>query len=69
MGIACGENHCIALTSKREIFAWGSNKYGQLGINPNLISSEPTPIKVQIPSDNIKEIFSGWTHNVVVTGK
>ncbi|XP_055912225.1 probable E3 ubiquitin-protein ligase HERC4 isoform X2 [Eupeodes corollae] len=31
--IACGHNHCLALSNSGELFAWGSNMYGQLGFD------------------------------------
>ncbi|KAI4456139.1 ubiquitin-protein ligase e3a-related [Holotrichia oblita] len=45
--IACGENHSIALTNNGDLFAWGANNCGQLGIgtvtaqesNPTVVSS------------------------------
>eukprot|EP00930_Biecheleria_cincta_P073095 TRINITY_DN60416_c0_g1_i1.p1 TRINITY_DN60416_c0_g1~~TRINITY_DN60416_c0_g1_i1.p1 ORF type:complete len:565 (+),score=124.82 TRINITY_DN60416_c0_g1_i1:25-1695(+) len=30
--IACGMNHCLALTNKGALYSWGSNKAGQLGV-------------------------------------
>ncbi|XP_068143352.1 probable E3 ubiquitin-protein ligase HERC4 [Drosophila tropicalis] len=32
--IACGNNHSLALTSCGELYSWGSNIYGQLGVKP-----------------------------------
>jgi alpha-tubulin suppressor-like RCC1 family protein len=29
--IVCGYGHVLALTDEGEIYAWGSNNYGQLG--------------------------------------
>lgn len=31
--IACGMNHCLALSQRGVLYAWGSNKAGQLGID------------------------------------
>ncbi|GAB0092566.1 probable E3 ubiquitin-protein ligase HERC4 [Sergentomyia squamirostris] len=33
--IACGHNHCLALTNSGEIYVWGDNEFGQLGIGPS----------------------------------
>ncbi|KAL1117573.1 hypothetical protein AAG570_003888 [Ranatra chinensis] len=45
--VACGYNHCLALTNKGELYTWGSNENGQLGLGlkdksvrePSLVSS------------------------------
>ena len=31
--IACGSNHVLALSSTHTLYAWGSNEYGQLGLD------------------------------------
>lgn len=30
--LACGSNHSLALTEAGQVFSWGDNSYGQLGI-------------------------------------
>ena len=30
--VLCGKDHVLALTDQREVYAWGSNDQGQLGI-------------------------------------
>lgn len=32
LGVACGERHSVALTRLGEVFCWGDNKKGQLGV-------------------------------------
>lgn len=32
VGVACGERHSVALTRLGEVFCWGDNKKGQLGV-------------------------------------
>ena len=39
--VAAGYDHCLALTTNGEVFAWGSNKFGQLGIAQNQNSDIP----------------------------
>eukprot|EP00599_Poterioochromonas_sp_BG-1_P006764 CAMPEP_0173134324 /NCGR_PEP_ID=MMETSP1105-20130129/1224_1 /TAXON_ID=2985 /ORGANISM="Ochromonas sp., Strain BG-1" /LENGTH=1098 /DNA_ID=CAMNT_0014046101 /DNA_START=281 /DNA_END=3577 /DNA_ORIENTATION=+ len=39
IGIAAGDQHSLCYTSDSKVFAWGSNKAGQLGINPSELSS------------------------------
>ncbi|XP_076311235.1 RCC1 and BTB domain-containing protein 1-like isoform X1 [Tachypleus tridentatus] len=42
--IACGSHHSIALTSNGEVYAWGQNSYGQVGLGST--TNQPTPRKV-----------------------
>ncbi|XP_011262807.2 RCC1 and BTB domain-containing protein 1 [Camponotus floridanus] len=42
--VVCGCAHMLALTNKGKIYAWG-NVYGQVGVNNNLISSDPIVVK------------------------
>lgn len=45
--IACGDNHCLALTNGGELYSWGMNRYGQLGFG---YQSEAVPKPVLIAS-------------------
>lgn len=42
--VACGYDHTLALTASGELFAWGSNSCGELGIGSN--ENTPGPTKV-----------------------
>lgn len=43
--IACGSQHMMAITSaERELYAWGNNMYGQLGISPKEIETHVNKI-------------------------
>ena len=35
VAISCGSHHSLALTEKGQVFSWGDNSYGQLGIEEN----------------------------------
>ena len=43
--IACGANHSLALTTHGQMYAWGDNSYGQLGLSRTENSRTPLPIK------------------------
>lgn len=45
--IACGHSHCLALTNAGELYAWGSNQYGQLGFG---YASETVPKPILVAS-------------------
>ena len=42
--IACGQEHTVALTSEGDLYAWGSNRFGQLGTG--LTADETNPAKI-----------------------
>jgi len=45
--IACGQNHSLALTNIGELFSWGCNSHGQLGIG---VKGSPEKMPYQIKS-------------------
>lgn len=43
--MSAGEAHSLALTSKREVFAWGRGDSGQLGLAEGLSIAAPTRVE------------------------
>jgi secretion-regulating guanine nucleotide exchange factor len=68
--IACGQQHTVVMTSSGKIFMWGSNKHGQLGVDPTLHSTIITPKEIFFPQrpDGGCILLSGWTHVAILTG-
>lgn len=65
--IACGKEHSIALTNDGELYAWGSNKEGQLGISEDMsIERKPTIIS-SLAAVPIAFIACGGYHTVVIS--
>ncbi|OQS00547.1 transcription factor [Achlya hypogyna] len=59
-GLVCGENHSMALTAKGEVFTWGKNDRGQLGLGH---TSEKVVAPTQVPKlPKIIKLFGGWNH-------
>lgn len=44
--IGCGVKHCIVISTSYQVYAWGSNVKGQLGLKTDNICS-PTPVHVE----------------------
>ena len=44
--VACGDNHSLALDNNRDVFAWGSNLEGQLGIDMSVCTALSLPRKL-----------------------
>lgn len=65
--IACGTTHSLALNQWGQIFAWGSDTYGQLGHQLGQ-SVQPVPKIVKaLATQHIVQIACGQKHTVVLT--
>ncbi|KAH8371053.1 hypothetical protein KR093_006003, partial [Drosophila rubida] len=67
--VACGKNHSLALTSCGELYAWGSNLYGQLGVqSPNELPDCNYPMRLNtllgIP---VAAISCGGNHSFLIS--
>ncbi|KAH8327387.1 hypothetical protein KR074_004920 [Drosophila pseudoananassae] len=67
--IACGNNHSLALTSCGELYSWGSNIYGQLGVNtPKEMEHVNQPVRLStllgIP---VAAIACGGNHSFLIS--
>ncbi|KAK6089668.1 hypothetical protein P3W45_001310 [Vairimorpha bombi] len=61
--VRCGLNHGIGINTDNEVFTWGSNIYGQLGIGNN----KETKSKHKINLKNVLETTGGEHHTLFLT--
>ncbi|XP_062902148.1 serine/threonine-protein kinase Nek9 isoform X1 [Mobula hypostoma] len=45
--VSCGDNHVVALTRNKEVFAWGCGEHGRLGLDSE--EDYPYPERVDVP--------------------
>ncbi|KZC13853.1 RCC1 and BTB domain-containing protein 1 [Dufourea novaeangliae] len=45
--VVCGYGHCLALSDEGNLYVWGANNYGQLGLDTNL--NVYIPVKLKVP--------------------
>ncbi|KAG8311110.1 putative E3 ubiquitin-protein ligase herc4 [Homalodisca vitripennis] len=65
--ISCGYKHCLALTNNGQLFSWGCNESGQLGLGHKCESvSQPTLIK-SLSGVPLAFIASGGSHSFAVS--
>ena len=65
---ACGNEYTLILSTDNEVYAFGNNEDGVLGINDSKLQKyEFTKINFGFYSNKIKEISSGTVHNLALT--
>ena len=65
-----GNSYSIARTSKRRVFVWGNNEYGQLGDGTTIDKYEPTEITSNFDlneNETIIQVSLGEYHSIVMT--
>lgn len=65
--IACGLEHAIALTNNGELYTWGSNSDGQLGLGQDVKSSIKPKLVSSLVTVPIAFIACGGHHSIVVS--
>mmetsp|Transcript_64457 Transcript_64457/g.153848 ORF Transcript_64457/g.153848 Transcript_64457/m.153848 type:complete len:1243 (+) Transcript_64457:75-3803(+) len=64
--VAVGDDHSLAATEDHELYAWGANASGQLGINR--VDNQPLPQPVhKLRQTTIRSLAGGTRHSLVVT--
>ncbi|XP_026883258.2 probable E3 ubiquitin-protein ligase HERC6 [Electrophorus electricus] len=64
--VACGHFHSLALTKGGEVFAWGQNKYGQLGLG-KAITMQATPALVRaLTGVPVTRVAAGGAHTLAL---
>ncbi len=66
--MACGSYHTVALSATGEIWVWGLNDYGQLGLNDRVNRMKPT----LLPYSNgysIRKVCCGEAHSAFLSGR
>ncbi|KAL2498540.1 Ultraviolet-B receptor UVR8 [Abeliophyllum distichum] len=64
--ISGGWRHTMALTTNGELYGWGWNKFGQVGVGDNV--DHCSPVQVKFPHDQkVVCISCGWRHTLAVT--
>ena len=67
--IATGKNHVLALSKKNQVYAWGKNDFGQLGLG-KIDWSIGYPFPWLVPKlSNIVQIYAGKNVSMAVTEK
>ena len=63
--VISGSNHVIILTEEKNVYSFGNNEFGQLGINPEKILHH-FQINKLIYEKNVEDIYTGDDHSFLV---
>jgi alpha-tubulin suppressor-like RCC1 family protein len=66
VSITCGENHSLVMTSGGNVYAWGDNSFGQLGLSDTTNRLRPEQIKA-LRSMGATKIAAGRNHSLVIS--
>ena len=64
--IFCGNHHSFYINDKRQVFAWGLNNHGQLGIGHKENTCQPTKIE-KFDGLNVQRLAGGEHHSIALT--
>lgn len=64
--VCCGWDSSAALTRDGELYVWGSNRYGQLGLDHSVFPATSQPCKILI-GERIRCVSMGLRHTAIVT--
>lgn len=67
--IFCGNHHSFYINNKKQVFAWGLNNWGQLGIGSRLNTAIPVRVRELDPyeEDYVVQIEGGEHHSIALT--
>ncbi|XP_012252634.2 probable E3 ubiquitin-protein ligase HERC4 isoform X1 [Athalia rosae] len=65
--VACGAKHTLALTNNGELYAWGCNEEGQLGLGVETTKELKPKLLTSLASIPMSHIACGGSHSIVVS--
>ncbi|XP_048471315.1 probable E3 ubiquitin-protein ligase HERC3 isoform X3 [Rhincodon typus] len=65
--VACGNNHSLALTKDGQLFAWGQNTYGQLGLGTTDASQHNHQRVISLIGMPVAQITAGGEHSFALS--
>ncbi|XP_054996003.1 probable E3 ubiquitin-protein ligase HERC6 [Sorex araneus] len=65
--VSCGDHHSLALTEGGQLFSWGSNSHGQLGLGEEGPSqAEPRPVR-SLQGIPLAQVAAGGAHSFALS--
>ncbi|XP_031717112.1 probable E3 ubiquitin-protein ligase HERC6 [Anarrhichthys ocellatus] len=65
--VACGNSHSLALTNGGDVFSWGLNSHGQLGLGKEVMLQYVPVLVCALSGVAVTQISAGATHSLFLT--
>ncbi|XP_043916330.1 probable E3 ubiquitin-protein ligase HERC3 [Protopterus annectens] len=65
--VSCGSSHCIALAKDGQLFTWGLNSHGQLGLGKGLSSQVSPQVVKYLYGIPLSQIAAGGCHSFALS--
>uniref|UniRef100_A0A8C5UM04 Uncharacterized protein n=1 Tax=Malurus cyaneus samueli TaxID=2593467 RepID=A0A8C5UM04_9PASS len=65
--IACGDQHAMALSRGGELFTWGQNTHGQLGVGSQKTLTPKPQLVERLKGIPLAQIAAGGAHSTTVS--
>ncbi|WJX40937.1 HECT-type E3 ubiquitin transferase [Trifolium repens] len=66
--VACGGYHTCVLTNTGELYTWGSNENGCLGIGSSYAIHSPEKVQGPFLESCVVQVSCGWKHTAAISG-
>ncbi|XP_054805466.1 ultraviolet-B receptor UVR8 isoform X9 [Prosopis cineraria] len=67
--VACGGYHTCVLTNSGELYTWGSNENGCLGIGSSDVIDQPERVQGPFLKSSVSQVSCGWKHTAAIAGR
>ncbi|XP_014524438.1 ultraviolet-B receptor UVR8 isoform X2 [Vigna radiata var. radiata] len=65
--VACGGYHTCVLTNSGELYTWGSNENGCLGIGSSDVIHLPEQVQGPFLKSSVSQVSCGWKHTAAIS--
>ncbi|KAM6590352.1 hypothetical protein CsatA_012957 [Cannabis sativa] len=65
--VACGGYHTCVLSSGGELYTWGSNENGCLGIGTTMVFHQPERVQGPFSECIVSQVSCGWKHTAAIS--
>ncbi|KAF3847807.1 hypothetical protein F7725_020835 [Dissostichus mawsoni] len=65
--VACGNSHSLALTKGGDVFSWGLNSHGQLGLGKEVLQQFVPDLVCALTGVAVTQVTAGATHSLFLT--